>query len=363
MVTMLDCIKRVPAHMDWILKHRKETFAPIWKKSQAELSQVQEIILIGSGTSSTSAITAQSLMERVSGLRVSTILPADYMYHKTIMPPHVLYVFISQTGTSAMTRQAIAKAKKQGGLTLTILQAADTPAAQEADLFINMGCGKEEWPMRTIGYSSSVMTLVLLAAELGRLQGKLEIPDCERIIRDAESVRDVIPDVIRRAEKWMDTDRRTMLRSDCLIFTGSGALAGVAMEASVKVWETPQITSFYYELEEGTHGPNFGYSHRHCIIVLNDGGVENDKAVALARYMKNEMNNGFMIGANTIDEHDLPLDLTGGLFECLQFAAAIQVVAYRLAIDQGYDLFHRSHGNMQKYFDSHKPLDIDRDEH
>jgi fructoselysine-6-P-deglycase FrlB-like protein len=145
-----------------------------------------------------------------------------------------------------------------------------------------------------------------------------------------------------------------MLRCDLLIFSGSGPLYGVGLEGAVKVWETPQIASVGYELEEGLHGPNFGYNERHCLISLNDGGIENDKAVNIGRFMKFEKKNGFIVGAGTVDGEDLPFTPMGGLFCCLEFASVVQVIAYRLAEEQGRDLF-APHDNsvMGGYFRSH----------
>ncbi|MDO5377898.1 MAG: SIS domain-containing protein [Clostridia bacterium] len=355
-VSMLDCIKRVPERLDWILSNRERTFSALRGEAKARVEKADEIVMIGSGTSNTSALTARFAAEKGAKIRVTAILPTDFLYHMSVYNPNALYVFTSQTGTSAMVRVAIAKAKKIGGFTIAVSESADTPAAKEADLFIDMGCGKEEYGMRTIGYSTSVLTLALLGMEVGRIGGRLPQAEFEEYLAQARAAVAATPEIIRKAERWMDTDRRNMLRSDCLVFTGTGALAGVAMEAAVKVWETPQITALGCELEDGMHGPNYGYSQRHCVIVLNDGGVENDKALALCRYMKGEMNNGFLIGANPVDEHDLAFDPAGGILSCLEFASAIQVVAYRLAVDQGRDLFHRSHGNMGKYFSSHRAL-------
>ena len=145
-----------------------------------------------------------------------------------------------------------------------------------------------------------------------------------------------------------------MLRSGILVFTGAGSLYGVAIEGSVKIWEIPQIPSAGYELEEGIHGPNYGYNQNHCVIVLNDGGRENDKAVALGRYVKNELKNGFIIGKNTADEKDFPFEPQGGPFLALEFASVIQVMAYKLAYDGGRDLM-APHDNriMYSYFTTH----------
>lgn len=100
----------------------------------------------------------------------------------------------------------------------------------------------------------------------------------------------------------------------------------------------PQFPSAGYELDEGMHGPNFGYNHNHAVLVLNGGGRGADKALALARYRKDVYGNGYVIGEGAIDGRDLGFVPRGGPFACLKFAAAVQVFMYRLAMDGGATL-------------------------
>ncbi|MFA9379617.1 MAG: SIS domain-containing protein [Acetanaerobacterium sp.] len=358
MVSMLDCIRRVPSILDRILEKREDTFAPLWKTIGDDVTRLDEIVLIGSGTSNTSAITAKFLTEKASGLRVSALTPTEFLYHLSARNSKALYVFISQTGTSIMTRKALAFVKENGWLSTAISEKSDTTIAKEADVFIDMGCGYEEYPMRSIGYSATVLTVILLGMEIGRKREALPCAVYEDYLQQASSAAGNIHSVIDRTMDWLTYHRRNMLRADCLVFTGTGALYGVALEGAVKAWETPQIISIGYELEEGLHGPNYGYNARHCVIVLDDGSIENDKAVALCKYMKYEHHNGFLVGKGAVDDQDLALEPQGGGFACLEFAAVVQVIAYRLAEEQGRDLFAPHDNNaMMQYFRSHEDVE------
>lgn len=353
MVSMLDCIRRVPERLKWILDHREKTFQPLDDRFGGLMEAADELVLIGCGTSNTSAVTARYPAQRVAGVRVTPVLPGEFLNEKAVRNPNALYAFVSQTGTSTLTRDALKEARHLGYRTVAVSESPDTPLAREADVFLDMGCGHEEYPMRTIGYSASVLTLVLLGLWMGERKGTVSPQARDACLADAARAARQIPAVINQTLAWLNRERRQMLRSDCLVFTGVGALYGVALEASVKVWETPQIISLAYELEEGLHAPNYGYTERHCVIVLNDGGADSQKARSLCAYMKNEKHNGFLIGADVLDEHDLPFECTGSL-DCLVFAAATQTMAYQLAVSQGRDLF-APHDNrvMYSYFDTH----------
>lgn len=86
---------------------------------------------------------------------------------------------------------------------------------------------------------------------------------------------------------------------------------------------------------------------------MNDG-TEKKKALALAGYMKEVHGNGFVAGSSVHGEDDLLVALKTKDYTCLELAPVVQVLVYRLANDQGRDLF-APHDNsiMESYFRTH----------
>lgn len=352
MVTMLDCIGRVPSLLEKLLQHAQKNFVEVFAAYPP--AEIDEICLIGSGSSFNAASTARYLAERAAKVRVTVVLPNEFLHAYSVRNPNALYVFISQTGTATLTREALRYVKEKKLMNAAVSEGPDTPIAQEAGAFIDMGCGHEEYGIRTIGYSATVLTLMLLGMELGKRRGTLQQDKYQVLVEQASAVIGGIPSVIEAANRWMDRAKRKIMRSSFIAFTGAGALYGVAMEAAVKMWEAPQFPSAGYELDEGMHGPNYGYNGQHAVIVLNNGGEGSGKALALARYMKNEHQNGYVFGVGTIDGKDCAFETEGSAFDCLAFAAAIQVFMYRLAVDGGRDFSILGvHAKMNSYFQSH----------
>ncbi len=354
MVTLLDCIERIPSILEGILQNRRENMALFLSYLGDRANELNEIIFVGSGTSSTTAMTSRIFVEQASGLAAKVCFPSDFCYHTASYNPKALYVFTSQTGTSIITAKAQKLVQDMGLLSVSITESEATPLAKAASSHINMGCGYEEYLMRTIGYTSSVLTHMLLGLELGLKRGNITQEQFDEYIGQAAMVPNSQRAIIQKTLAWMDKSKRQMLRSRAILFTGDGALYGVALEGAMKVWEIPQITCMGYELEEGLHGPNYGYDYGHCVIVLNDGGRENNKALALARYMKEVLHNGLVVGAQVVDDTDLAIELKGGAFNCLELSAVPQVIAYRLAVDGGRDLLApHDNSRMESYFKTH----------
>lgn len=354
MVTMLDCIKRTPSRLDAVLDGWKDNSAKCIEQLGGEIHKLEQIIFVGSGTSNTAAVTAKAFVEKVSGLQSRSITPNEFLYGMYQYPANALYVFTSQTGTSILSREALHKVMEMGLPTLAITESEETVIASEAELHLVMGCGHEEHPMRTIGYSCSVLVQMLLGMELGLQRGHIDEARYDQLLTDARLAAGNQLTIITKAMNWMDQAKHSMLRAECIVFTGADELYGVSLEGAMKVWETPQIPCIGYEIEEGIHGPNYGYNSRHCLIVLNDGGREQEKLLALARYMKEVHGSGLVIGTNGIDSRDLQLEICSRDFQALEFVAAVQCVAYHLAVDFGRDMsLPHDNSRMDQYFMTH----------
>lgn len=186
-VSMLDCIERVPSLVKAIFENRENTQKELFCYLGEEgLSRLSGIVFVGSGTSSTSGTTAAYFANKVAGVPVSAVVPSDFCYHTYHYDPDTLYVFISQTGTSKLTKQAMDLVKAKGYHCVCVSESKDTPMAKEAPCFLDMGCGYEEYPMRTIGYSTTVFTLQMLALEIGRRKGAVSDADYAAYCEEAK---------------------------------------------------------------------------------------------------------------------------------------------------------------------------------
>ena len=73
MVTLLDCILRIPSVIEHILDEQENAFAAFRKYIEDKIEKLDELVLVGSGTSNTASLTARPFMEKASGLRVRAI--------------------------------------------------------------------------------------------------------------------------------------------------------------------------------------------------------------------------------------------------------------------------------------------------
>ena len=96
-------IERVPSVIEAILENRKEATKEMMAYIAPRLQEIDEIVLVGSGTSNTCSKTSREVVEEVSGISTTAILPNVFLAKKAYNP-NALYLFTSQSGTSTLTQ-------------------------------------------------------------------------------------------------------------------------------------------------------------------------------------------------------------------------------------------------------------------
>ena len=130
MVTLMDCIKRIPSCIEYILEKQDEAFAPMEAYVKDHLSTIDEIVFIGSGTSNTVAMTSQVFVEKSSGIRTKVVYPNDYIEEGRVYNPHALHVFTSQTGSSKVVCEVMKKMTELGYLCMSFTEVTEDDAGR-----------------------------------------------------------------------------------------------------------------------------------------------------------------------------------------------------------------------------------------
>lgn len=355
MITILDCIQRIPHVAEHIIKSYDTIFHDL--NVYLENKEINEIVFIGSGTSNTSVVTSMRFVEEVSGMSVNRCLPNDFL-NKKHFNAKALYVFVSQSGTSTLTNKASQQIKEKNLYHACICADPSSHLAEICSVYVDLGCGYEEYGMRTIGYVSTVLVEMLMGISIGHLYHHLSADDVENYLHDALKATDGIREMTRLSLTWYEKHRNILNQAEGIILYGGKNLWGVALEGALKILEITRNTlAIGYEMDDGCHGPTMGFTNKHAVIVFNYDERDNETAINLSNFAKNELGFGCIVGRNAKDECDLPFKPSSVYFYNLEFAPFMQVLAYSLALDKKTVL--KPSALMEplpekKYFDMHE---------
>jgi glucosamine--fructose-6-phosphate aminotransferase (isomerizing) len=136
--------------------------------TNAELRQVERIVLSGCGTAFHAAMVGEYLIESLAHLPVECEFASELRYRNLPMTRDTLVFVISQSGETADTLAALRESQRKGHRTLGICNNVASTIARESDGGV-YACGPEIGVAATKSFTSQLTIVTLLALLLGRI--------------------------------------------------------------------------------------------------------------------------------------------------------------------------------------------------
>ncbi len=218
------------------------------------------VVLCGRGSSGHAGVHLRYLIETSLGLVVSASAPSIVTsYRKASNVAGALFVVISQSGRSPDLVAATRAAREGGALTLALVNAPDSPAAQAAELVLPIAAG----PERAVAATKTVVNSLVAGTQLVALWAE----DAEL---DAAVRR--LPDRLAAARD-LDWSAWTadLAAAPASFVTGRGLGLGPIREIALKVSETLRLPALAYSAAELRHGPRAAVLPATPVLALRQG--------------------------------------------------------------------------------------------
>lgn len=236
---MLKEIMEEPVVLEKTLKPFIDNFDNIF-----DISDYEEIHIVACGSAMYAGMIGKSLLEENSNIRVLCEVASEYRYKKILYDRKTLVIVISQSGETADTIAAMRKAKKNGALTLAIVNVKGSTIARESDRQIFIEAGPEIAVATTKAYILQVAIMALLAC---RVAGKKDI------VNELKKLPRLLKEVIDRRDIYLEIAKKISNRED-IFFIGRKIDYAISLEGSLKLKEVSYIHSEAYQAGELKHG-------------------------------------------------------------------------------------------------------------
>lgn len=294
---------------------------------QVRQAEPRFVLLAARGSSDHAALYAKYLIETELGIPAGMASTSAYtIYDADIRLDNVLWIAISQSGSSPDLVEATKAARRGGATTLAVTNATDSPLAQAAHLLLDLHAGPERAVAATKTYTASLLTLWLFIARWGQLtlQPAHRIPG---LAADALTSGRIEPVALRY---------RFAAR---LLTTSRGYSYATAREAALKLMETCYVQAQAFSGADLLHGPIAMVDNEEPVLaVVPDGAGGRALAPVLTRLCER--------GADlcVIGNLDVPaaehVPVPGGLPESLAPILQIlplQLLVHQMSLSRGYD--------------------------
>jgi glucosamine--fructose-6-phosphate aminotransferase (isomerizing) len=220
--------------------------------TNAELRQVERVVLTGCGTAAHAAMVGEYLLEQLAHIPAEVEFASEFRYRNLPMPKDSLVFTLSQSGETADTLAALRESQRKGHRTLGICNNVASTIARESDGGVYMHAGPEIGVAATKSFTSQCAVLTLIALLLGRIR-HLSTREGLAILNELET----LPDKVRRILD-LDAQIREIARKYChsraMLFLGRQFNYPVALEGALKMKEISYIHASGHPSAELKHG-------------------------------------------------------------------------------------------------------------
>lgn len=184
------------------------------------------------------------LFEIGTGIPVASIGPSvASVYRAPLNVPGALHITVSQSGASPDVIAVQDTAKRGGALTVAVVNVADSPLAQQADVVLPIHAGEERSVAATKSFIASAAALASLTQAV---TGSTEL--ATGLAR--------LPEALQAACEADYEHALPLLASAQSLYTaGRGPGFAIALEAALKAKETAKLHAEAFSLAELMHGP------------------------------------------------------------------------------------------------------------
>lgn len=218
-----------------------------------EIKRCRRLILIGCGTSYHSAIATIQILEELTELPVMVLLASVFLDRKTPIFRDDVCLFISQSGETADTFQALRYCKQRGALIVGITNIVGSSICRESHCGVHINAGPEIGVASTKAYTSQFVSLVMFALVLS--QDRLSMmPRRAEIIKGLQELPEKIKQVLALDNKVLEIAKELHEQKSLLVM-GRGYNEATCLEGALKIKELTYMHSEGILAGELKHGP------------------------------------------------------------------------------------------------------------
>lgn len=215
------------------------------------VTTADRIYIIAAGTSYHAGLVGKQYFEKMTGIPVEVHISSEFGYNMPILSEKPLFIFISQSGETADSRQVLVKITELGHPTLTVTNVPGSTLSREADYTLLLHAGPEIAVASTKAYVAQIAVLAIAAYVAGKARGhnidfdlKQELAIVANGIQSIVDSKEVMEEI---AEDYLKIARNAF-------FIGRNADFYVSLEGALKLKEISYIQAEGFAGGELKHG-------------------------------------------------------------------------------------------------------------
>ncbi|HYH42423.1 MAG TPA: glutamine--fructose-6-phosphate transaminase (isomerizing), partial [Burkholderiales bacterium] len=287
---------------------------------------------------------ARYWIESLAGIPCNVEIASEYRYRDSVPNRGALVVTISQSGETADTLAALHHAKSMGQeRTLSICNVPESALVRQSSLRFLTRAGPEIGVASTKAFTTQLAALVLLAATLAKLKGRLT-PEREAKLMEALRHLPAALTHVLGIEPQVESWAELFASREHALFLGRGIHYPIAMEGALKLKEISYIHAEAYAAGELKHGPLALVDRNMPVVAIAPKDALVEKLKSNLQEVKARGGELFVFAdqdaqlAESEGVRVIKMPDHAGLLSPILHTVPLQLLAYHVALHKGTDV-------------------------
>lgn len=218
------------------------------------IDKAPRLTLIACGTASYACMVAKYWFEQIVRIPCEIDIASEFRYREAPLPKDGVCIFVSQSGETLDTLEALRYCKREGQTILSIVNTIESTIERESDLVLHTLAGPEIGVASTKAFTTQLTTLACLALALAFKRGAIQEEDCKHYADSLRHLPKIASDILNHDDE-IKTISKNVFKARDMLYIGRGSLYPIALEGALKLKEISYIHAEGYAAGEMKHGP------------------------------------------------------------------------------------------------------------
>ncbi|GGI63197.1 glutamine--fructose-6-phosphate transaminase (isomerizing) [Limosilactobacillus caviae] len=227
--------------------------AKIDEKMLKDMAEADHLYIVGAGTSYHAGLVGARIFEKLCGIPTSVHISSEFAYEQPLLSKKPFFIFLSQSGETADSREVLVNVNKHNWPSLTITNVDKSTLSREATYTELLYAGPEIAVASTKAYTAQIAVEAILAQALGVYMGKQAAKDFD-VKHQLGLVANGMQSITDSKKKIEEIASRYLSKVPNAFYIGRGMDWSVSLEAALKLKEISYVQAEGFASGELKHG-------------------------------------------------------------------------------------------------------------
>lgn len=303
------------------------------------LKNSDRVYIVACGTSSHAGWASKKFFETLTHLPVEIHLSSEFGYNMPLLSKKPFFIYLSQSGETADSRQVLVKTNELGHPSLTITNVAGSTLSREATYTLLLHAGPEIAVASTKAYTAQIAVMAVLAKALGTEKGIANAVEFD-LFHELGLIASAMETMINEKEHLEELTANYLSATRNAFYIGRGNDYYVSMEAALKLKEISYIQAEGFAAGELKHGTIALIEEGTPVIGIITDAVTGQHTRGNLQEVKSRGANTLVISSEGLAKPDdqILLPTVHPLLTSLLAVVPTQLIAYFATLQRGYDV-------------------------